>query len=252
MPDCELFEGRYGEPPPFEKARERSVYILDFSYPRDQLVKLHEYTDATGCLRVLDHHKTAEADLVGLDFCEFDMERSGAGMTWDYFFSLQRRPGWIDRVEDRDLWQFKFDDTREYHAFISSLPMTMTHWNSISGASAEAIRASGRTILRYINTRIDKAVQQARVVKINGDIVVTLNIPYQNASETGAKLLELHPEAVYSMTYYLDAHGYWRYSLRSRPGFDVSEIAKQYGGGGHAQASGFGYTELLSEIHTNE
>jgi nanoRNase/pAp phosphatase (c-di-AMP/oligoRNAs hydrolase) len=30
-----------------------------------------------------------------------------------------------------------------------------------------------------------------------------------------------------------------KWSLRSRPGFDVAAVAKSLGGGGHAQAAGF-------------
>ena len=35
----------------------------------------------------------------------------------------------------------------------------------------------------------------------------------------------------------------WQYSLRSRSDFDVSEIAKKFGGGGHAKAAGFATKE---------
>ena len=39
--------------------------------------------------------------------------------------------------------------------------------------------------------------------------------------------------------YYEDADGARRWSLRSRPDFDVSEVAKQLGGGGHRAGVGF-------------
>ena len=35
-----------------------------------------------------------------------------------------------------------------------------------------------------------------------------------------------------------DAQGNWKYSLRALPGEDVSDIARSFGGGGHALASG--------------
>ena len=96
MPDCELFPASYGKPPPYELARERAVYVLDFSYPREEMIELNECASA---LRVLDHHKTAEENCRGLAFCDFDMDRSGAGMAWDYFNSGALRPRWIERVE---------------------------------------------------------------------------------------------------------------------------------------------------------
>lgn len=35
-----------------------------------------------------------------------------------------------------------------------------------------------------------------------------------------------------------DVQGNWKYSLRALPGEDVSDIARSFGGGGHALASG--------------
>jgi nanoRNase/pAp phosphatase (c-di-AMP/oligoRNAs hydrolase) len=79
--DVELLAAKYGDDPPLEEATGRRVVIVDFSYPREKLEQLH----ATGSLLVLDHHKTAEADLQGLPYCVFDMQRSGARLAWDYF-----------------------------------------------------------------------------------------------------------------------------------------------------------------------
>ena len=89
---------KYGDPLPPTVTGER-VYVVDFSYPRDVLETLADRCKVV----VLDHHKTAQEDLADLPFAEFDMERSGAGMTWDYFFPGQPRPPLIDHIEDRDL-----------------------------------------------------------------------------------------------------------------------------------------------------
>ena len=239
MPDCELFEGRYGEEPPYLKAQERDTYILDFSYPRDQMVKLAAYGGATGSLTVLDHHKTAEANCKGLEFCRFDMSRSGAGMTWDWFYEDEPRPDWVNRIEDRDLWRFFYDDTINVHAFVASLSMTMENWDTINALTIEVVANSGRIIRRYIETYIEKAAEHAETGTHLGTPVVALNVPYMNASETADYLLKAHPSAAYSMTYFRRNDGRWQYSLRSRSDFDVSEVAQNYGGGGHAQAAGF-------------
>lgn len=244
MPDCELFEGLYGQGPPYELARGREVFILDFSYPREQMLKLSELASVV----VLDHHKTAEANCAGLPFCTFDMERSGAGMTWDYFNPDKERPAWIDRVEDRDLWLLHYSDTPDVHAYIASIPMTMENWSKISFQSITKIAAQGAAIRGYIETSIEKAVKEARDMVIGGDMVAVLNVQYQNASETASRMLELYPVADYSMSYFQRADGKWQYSLRSRSDFDVSEIAKRFGGGGHAQAAGFETDDLLPEL----
>jgi nanoRNase/pAp phosphatase (c-di-AMP/oligoRNAs hydrolase) len=194
---------------------------------------------------VLDHHKTAEADCAGLRFCQFDMERSGCRMAWDWFFDSEPCPEWIKRVEDRDLWRFSYPDTAEVHAFIASYPMTMANWDELHAMEIEDIEIQGEAIRRYIDTYIEKAAKEARGVILNGDSVVVLNIPYQNASETASYLLEYHSLADYAMSYFQRGDGRWQYSLRSRSEFDVSEVAKRYGGGGHAQAAGFDTEQLI-------
>ena len=243
MPDCELFEGRYGEEPPYKLAHEREVYVLDFSYPREQMVKLD---DCARFLRVLDHHKTAEANCRRLNFCHFDMERSGCHMAWDHFFLHSRVPEWLLRIEDRDLWRFSHPETRNVHAYVTSLPMTMDNWDEIHETALEDLEIWGSSIRRYIDIAIGKMLPQSRIITDEAsEQVVVLNIPYLNASDTADAMLKKCPEAAYSLTYFQRSDGRWQYSLRSRSNFDVSEIAEHFGGGGHAQAAGFETDNLL-------
>jgi hypothetical protein len=79
--DAELVPVNYGDSKKdssiIERGSGRHVLVVDFSLPRDDLLKLREIASS---LLVLDHHKTAAADLAGLDFCVFDMDRSGVGL----------------------------------------------------------------------------------------------------------------------------------------------------------------------------
>lgn len=246
MPGCELHAGKYGEPPP--DVRGRRVFIVDFSYPRDVMIRMER--EALSLL-VLDHHKTAEEACRGLYFCIFDMDRSGAGMGWDHWFPGKPRPWLVDRVEDRDLWRFRFDDTKQIHALVAATPMTLDNWYALDALTIDDARERGSAILGYIDTSISKAVQESRVIRWGegvgdpGLCVAALNVTYQNASETADVMLKRHPEADFSMSYFQRRDGRWQYSLRSRTNFDVSAVAKQFGGGGHAQAAGFDTHELL-------
>jgi nanoRNase/pAp phosphatase (c-di-AMP/oligoRNAs hydrolase) len=47
--------------------------------------------------------------------------------------------------------------------------------------------------------------------------------------------------------WFQNAEGKYVYSLRSRHGFDVSELAKKFGGGGHAGAAGFTVSKMVHE-----
>jgi len=226
----------YGQPLP-EIENESVVYIVDFSYPRDVLLELKARSRN---LIVLDHHKTAQADLEGLDFCTFDMERSGAGITWDYFHASPR-PALIDYVEDRDLWRFRLPHSKEISAYIASYPKQFVTWHQIDHELRTrfvGVAAQGNAILRFQGQKVREMADNVRVKDIGG-----YEVPYTNTtvffSEVGEELCKLYPDAPFA-AYYLDRKdGRRQWGLRSRNGFDVSAVAKLYGGGGHAAAAGF-------------
>jgi len=96
----------------------------------------------------------------------------------------------------------------------------------------------GEAILAFQKQQIDRAVKNVRWQEINGWIVPVVNVS-DNISEVGNHLCEKFPEAAFSVSYCDRADGKRSYSLRSIGEFDVSAIAKQFGGGGHRNAAGF-------------
>jgi oligoribonuclease NrnB/cAMP/cGMP phosphodiesterase (DHH superfamily) len=235
----------HGEaPPPVAGA---DVYIVDFAYPRATLTRMAAEAHS---LLVLDHHKTAEADLAGLPFCEFDMDRSGAGITWDRFASPGTQRHWlVDLIEDRDLWRYRFGETtRNAVAYISTLPLAFDAWDSLAAESPEAIAERGQAIRRYIEHYGDLAARDAVWRPLGGHVVPLMNISHQQASDHINHLLSVHPEAVFAGSFFLRGDGRWQFSLRSVGEFDVSAVAQQYGGGGHRNAAGFTVAALPWEV----
>src|SRR5262245_63096993 len=119
---------QFGDALPYPIAR-RDVLILDFSCPREQLLEMKKQA---ATLLVLDHHLTAQQDLAGLDFAIFDLERSGATLTWDYFFPGEGRPWLVSYVEDKDLWRWKLPDSEEVSAALQSYSRSFKMWEKIS------------------------------------------------------------------------------------------------------------------------
>ena len=75
-----------------------------------------------------------------------------------------------------------------------------------------------------------------RDMVIGGHLVPVANLPYTMSSDAGHELAKGRPFAAC----YWDTPKGRVFSLRSTDdGADVSEVAKQYGGGGHRNASGF-------------
>lgn len=246
----EFHPGIYGEIPPMTKIMGSDVTILDFSYKRDLMEAIAE---ASSSLLILDHHKTAEAELVGLEAMfgdrfhgkvrvEFDMHRSGAGMAWDYFFPAERRLKFVDYVEDRDLWRFALPHSREIHSAIASYPFNfeqydlLTAWAETEGG-LQALVNMGETIERKHWQDIRALLPVVtRTMVLGGHRVPVANMPITMTSDAGHLLAEAQPPFA---ACYWDTPTGRVFSLRSIGDFDVSEIAKAYGGGGHKNAAGF-------------
>ncbi len=238
--DCLLWPATWGDEPP--RVGDMDVLVVDFSYSRSQTQGMIHRAKS---MRVLDHHKTAQEELEGLEGCLFDDKRSGAGLAWDELVKPSRsRPWLVDVIEDRDLWKHKIPQGSAAQSMLGTLEMTLEAWDKANEMSfKDAVRA-GQWIERYIRATGEKLHETAKFEVLHGHRVPTMNIAHVNASEHLNGLLEKHADAPFVASYFRREDGLWQFSLRSRKGFDVSEIAKHYGGGGHAQAAGFTLTRL--------
>jgi oligoribonuclease NrnB/cAMP/cGMP phosphodiesterase (DHH superfamily) len=239
--DVEFVAGRYQSPPPdLDMLAGKDLYIVDFSYKRPVM---EEIIKRVRSLTVLDHHKTAQAELEELSrsslLIRFDMDRSGAGLAWDYFFPLLPRPKLIDHLEDRDLWRFALPGTREIQAAVFSYPYDFTVWDVLMQEDPEVLRKEGASIERKHLKDVEELVRALeKHMRIGGYWVPTCNLPHVYASDAGHLMCKNHPEAPFAACWYDTADGR-SFSLRSIGDFDVSAVAAEYGGGGHRNAAGF-------------
>lgn len=228
----------YGQPFPPEVPVGATVYILDFSYPRDELIEHHGWSKK---LVVLDHHATARDALASLSFATFDMERSGAHLAWAHFHPRRPLPWLLRYVEDRDLWRHALPNSREITSALRMYPMTFDVWDRVV-RQAQAYRPrlirEGRTALTLTTMTVQMMCDKARIGRVGGYAVPVVNATC-HWSEVGEELLSRYPEAPFAGSYHDSVDGRRTWSLRSRPGFNVSEVARHLGGGGHPQAAGF-------------
>lgn len=237
---ADYFPVSYGELPPQllgKGSTPNEIIIVDFSYNEKTLIKLHEKFNCE--ITILDHHKTAQAMLEPLAdkyywlHVNFDMNRSGALMTWEHYHKGQV-PELIKHISDRDLWTFKLEGTKEVHMALVSYPMEFGLWDLFD---VEELKKEGKVLNRLYVNLVKNICSKAFETEIDDSIVPVVNTSIA-WSEVGACLLSMYPQApfVASFTVFED-NVMW--SLRSRKDFDVSEVAKRFGGGGHAQAAGF-------------
>jgi uncharacterized protein len=239
--NTEYLAASYGDPPP--DVTGRKVLIVDFSYPRPDLE--HMASMATE-LQVLDHHKTAQQALDGFQYAVFDMNRSGAGITWDQLMAEQvksgsvwlPRPWLIDYVEDRDLWRWKLPNSERVNAWLGTLRYDFSIWEAVAmNPLTDQIVAMGGAVLEANERYVEGKVKEARMIEWAGHKVPIVNTTHC-ASELLGRLAETAPFAI---GWFQRQDGKFAFSLRSRgpEAVDVSNIAKILGGGGHRNAAGF-------------
>jgi oligoribonuclease NrnB/cAMP/cGMP phosphodiesterase (DHH superfamily) len=250
----EFFPGIYGNDPP--DIRGKHVLMVDFSYKRPVIDAMAR---AAASLTILDHHKTAQAELDGFEAWAameggdgrvrnirgpvkvvFDMGKSGARLAWEYCFGDGIVPDLVDLVEDRDLWRFKHGDrTRQFSAALRTYPQNFLVWNDLLNRGPELI-AEGAIILRAHDANIQKFMADAFTELIGAYEVPSVNVPYHYASDAAHALLAKYPQAPFAAAWFKRGDGLIQYSLRSEDHRrDVSDIAKMFGGGGHRNAAGF-------------
>lgn len=227
--------GVYQEPPPDVTGKD--VVMVDFSYKRPILLAMAEKARS---ILILDHHKTAAEDLIDLPsnvIATFDMNHSGAMLAWDHFFPDRPPPQLLLHIEDRDLWRFALTNTRQIQANVFSYPYDFQVWDELMAAEVATLAAEGEAIERKHFKDIQELIDVVtRDMVIGGYCVPVANLPYTLTSDAGHELARGRPFAAC----YWDTPAGRVFSLRSTDdGIDVSEIAKQYGGGGHRNAAGF-------------
>lgn len=265
IPNCEFVPGKYGKEIDLGLIAGRNVIMVDFSVKKAVLEK---WNKLAASVLVLDHHKTAQEDLAGYmqapPFPEwrkiawgdqplapgsrvavqFDMERSGAQMAWDYFNVGAQRPALVNYVGDRDLWKFAMPSSRLVNAYVFSYDYTFSDWDSLYQrlSTPDGVREAagfGAAIERKHHKDVGELLAETqRTMIIGGREVPVSNIPYTMASDAGQIMAHKHPSKM-AATYFDGPKGR-TFSLRSTvEGPDVAVIAASYGGGGHKNASGF-------------
>lgn len=271
-PSVVMAPTNYGQMFPNIDYRGKNILIADFSYRPDALSELMMSFGARSIV-MLDHHKTAEADLQSfkVDICgdaqfvaadiegmfrdlnelgrppvvaRFDMKRSGAALTWEFCFPDEPTPWLIRHIEDRDLWRMALPNTRKISLLLRSYPYDFDVWTKLcEGTDAHSqsnVLADAASIERFYDQKLAEMLPTATLREIGKwKGVPTAHAPYAFASDLAHELLKTHPSAPFAAVV-VDAYGGRTYSLRSEDGRqDVSEVAKQFGGGGHRNAAGF-------------
>lgn len=233
----------HGAPPPPLPPHAR-VAIVDFSYKKDVISQLKSRVME---LLILDHHTTAQEELRGLDFAVFNLDKSGARLAWEFWHPEDPIPELLAYIEDKDLWRWQLQDSQEVSLALHSYPLDFKVWQTLN---VDRLRVEGKALKRLQDKLIQDAVKRARWETLFGYRVPIVNAT-EFRSEIANRLCSLYPDTPFAAAYHDDHQGERCWSLRSLGDFDVAELARQVGGGGHKNASGFN-GPLISALRSSQ
>ena len=251
----------------------REIYILDFSFSKWVMEGLFSLAK---CVVWLDHHASAfkehgfTPNAPGEPAVEplthhhvvLDNNKSGAMLAWEYFHPGTEVPMLIQHIDDRDRWQFKLSGTKEFHAGLWSRPFSFDAWARIyfepdyEDMAIQYTISEGNIILRAHDQNVQSVVKgSARECWIKAPEPIDLpgsfldevtqgwqglaaNCPPHLTSDVGHELA--NQSGTFGLCWTLGQSGtVAKCSLRSNGEYDVSAIARTFGGGGHRNAAGF-------------
>lgn len=224
----------------------RDVYILDFSFNPEIIgAMLH----LTATLTWIDHHKTA-FESFNLDPTKpwhlvaagigwhviLDPNKSGCVLAWEHFHPNEEVPALLDYIEDHDLWRWNYDNTRDIATGLRSKPFSFD-WFDFAHENLGSVRDKGTAMNELFDQQLADITKKHTPTLIGDQLGHSVNCTPQFASEAGNILAKA--SGTFGMTWALRNDGMANVSLRSVGDYDVSAIAKTFGGGGHRNAAGF-------------
>ena len=272
---------------------DRVIYILDFSIPEGQtrylienckrLVWLDHHKTGFEMWHPTERERLLQTEVIAQInpvTCHIllDNNKSGAMLAWEHFHPGADVPYLIRAIDDRDRWQFKLEDSRAVHSGLQSMkPWTFAQWEDLLMRvdGMEQLVATGNTLLAYQEQQVKHAAHNPMPVRIVPwwiDSTLSYQPPWLwsvdnqchvkglatntpvHMSEVGHELA--NASGTFGMVWYMHNTdpGKARVSLRSNGDYDVSAIAKAFGGGGHKNAAGFNIdmTTLLQWLGAEE
>lgn len=178
----------------------QTVYILDFSFPRDTLERMAGLADS---VTQIDHHASARTPWAALlkateggleEFRHpelplsiiFDLDKSGVRLAWEHFSPTLPLPLPLRHIEDIDLWRFALPETRVFNRALRLLPFDFATWEQLIGdaetASSpryQAMLSDGGAIELFFQREIERLAQGRLVMSatLRGEIIDPLQAP---------------------------------------------------------------------------
>jgi len=216
-----------------------------------------------GDITIIDHHKTA-LDLKDRDWCHINMEKCGTFLLYDYLFENGEPDdhwgavwNFAEMINDRDMWIRKDPKSDQLSLFANFFGQEkfvdmMTYrirkcYPLMTDADLNVVKVLESKRDKYIEKHSEKPFFK----ELDG-VKCAYVFCSDHQSQLLQRVMERHDCDV-AIGIKLNSFGGVA-SIRSTEKVDATEIAKQFGGGGHARAAGHPIDrktieELLEVIH---
>jgi uncharacterized protein len=255
MGDCYRNEADYPPLPDFEVPGDvGELIIVDFSYPRSWL----DYWESNGLsVRVLDHHEP-KFKLIG-DFsgAVLDANECGATIAWKYFFPDEPQPELLLHVKRRDIGADGYYEglcpdsdaineglgkvRHEVWSLMGDQVFTSLSETLLKPELIPIMQRSGELAIENRDRIVAEACDRSVLRTLGAYEVPFLELLEPEAryhSLIGNALCKVFPTHPFSWVITPDGGNHLR-SARNLSNFDVSAVAREFGGNGHHNAAGF-------------
>jgi nanoRNase/pAp phosphatase (c-di-AMP/oligoRNAs hydrolase) len=237
-----------GHEDPFDAGRfeDELVVFADISLKNPMLLELSE---VAAQIVILDHHMSARNHYhsdPGVEnsltenghTAHFDLDHSGAVLSWQHFHPDEPTPELLLYVEDQDLWNWKLPRSEEVNATIGSYDREFGVWSELAARTSEDLAHEGAPIVRANQMEVQRALAHAHPVALGNERIEAVNAVANRAS-IGHELAKRQKFGKPWGLVYRASGTQIDCSIYSTGDLDISAVATRYGGGGHRNASGF-------------
>nr|BDD45040.1 hypothetical protein 28 [Bacillaceae bacterium] len=228
-----------------EESNERpQIVISDLGIKPETTERVDRYQ---GEKILLDHHKTNHWIAEKYDWAVIDEEASGTLLVFNYIDGIpEKYRNFAIMVDDYDRWIHNYPESKQLNRLFFIQGIKRFEERCLHCERPHSLYRIDKLLLELeeekIEHYIDKLEKSIHIYGLSGDKKLGVVFADRYQSEVGHELIQrLDLDAIALIDANLK-----KISFRSKPNFDVGEIAKRLGGGGHKNASGaeFGYGNI--------
>ncbi len=223
---------------PVPKLNGIEIYMIDFTFTAPVIKNLIKNNRR---VTSIDHHISREKENKMTFKSSYAVKNSGAVLAWKYFHPGKPVPYMLLRVEDMDIWRFRYSDTWQAFLYLGLFNYNFKVWSKLAvgfenAKTRKKFIASGKLLKWHQDKMVENIVSKnAELVEFEGYKTYAIN-SCLFSSEIGHTLYKKFPPIAIIWS---QRAGKKIISLRSNGSVDVAKLAEKYGGGGHKAASGF-------------